>query len=188
MNLPMLLAQVILSIVAGAYVTQFAYYTPFMIISSLLMAVGASLLSTFQPDIGSGKWIGYQVIFGAGVGTGMQQALIAVQRLGILYFSLLLQVSTQVSMLPYSVCLLDALFASEPPCHLLPRLVTMHPLLSPSPQIISQAVEILSSCLFLTFLQRPTRLEIIFLSPAWIPTTSPMFRSTSDIFKHISEI
>lgn len=71
MNLTMLLAQVILSIVAGACVTQFGYYTPFMIISSLLMAVGAGLLSTFQPDTGSGKWIGYQVIFGAGVGTGM---------------------------------------------------------------------------------------------------------------------
>lgn len=71
MNLTMLLAQVILSIVAGACVTQFGYYTPFMIISSLLMAVGAGLLSTFQPDTGSGKWIGYQVIFGAGMGTGM---------------------------------------------------------------------------------------------------------------------
>ncbi|CAG7915444.1 unnamed protein product [Penicillium olsonii] len=80
MNLPMLLAQVILSIVAGACVTQFGYYTPFMVISSVLMAVGAGLLSTFQPDTGSGKWIGYQIIFGAGVGTGMQQALIAVQR------------------------------------------------------------------------------------------------------------
>ncbi|KAJ5519156.1 Major facilitator superfamily domain general substrate transporter [Penicillium expansum] len=80
MNLPMLLAQVLLSIVAGACVTKFGYYTPFMIISSLLMAVGAGLLSTFHPDTGSGKWIGYQIIFGAGVGTGMQQALIAVQK------------------------------------------------------------------------------------------------------------
>ena len=76
----MLLAQVILSIVAGACVTQFGYYTPFMVISSVLMAVGVGLLSTFQPNTGSGKWIGYQIIFGAGVGTGMQQALIAVQR------------------------------------------------------------------------------------------------------------
>lgn len=75
----MLLGQVIFSILAGACVTQFGYYTPFMIISSCLMAVGAGLLSTFYPSISSGKWIGYQIIFGAGVGTGMQQALIAVQ-------------------------------------------------------------------------------------------------------------
>lgn len=79
MNLPMLLAQVVLSVLAGMCVTQFGYYTPFMIISSCLMAVGAGLLSTFHPGIGSGKWIGYQIIFGAGVGTGMQQSLIAVQ-------------------------------------------------------------------------------------------------------------
>ncbi|KAH8426649.1 MDR family MFS transporter [Aspergillus melleus] len=79
MNLPMLLAQVLLSIIAGGCVTQFGYYTPFMILSSCLMAIGAGLLSTFHPDIGSGKWIGYQIIFGAGVGTGMQQSLIAVQ-------------------------------------------------------------------------------------------------------------
>ncbi|KAL2846177.1 MFS general substrate transporter [Aspergillus pseudoustus] len=79
MNLPMLLAQVILSILARVCVTHFGYYTPFMILSSCLMAVGAGLLSTIQPDTGSGKWIGYQIIFGAGVGTAMQQALIVVQ-------------------------------------------------------------------------------------------------------------
>lgn len=79
MNLPLLLAQVIFSIIAGILVTTLGYYTPFMILSSVLMAVGAGLLSTFQPDTSSSKWIGYQIIFGAGVGVGMQQALIAVQ-------------------------------------------------------------------------------------------------------------
>ncbi|KAI9035194.1 MFS general substrate transporter [Aspergillus affinis] len=79
MNLPMLLAQVLLSIVAGACVIKFGYYTPFMLLSSCLIAIGAGLLSTFHPDTGSGKWIGYQIVFGAGVGIGMEQALIAVQ-------------------------------------------------------------------------------------------------------------
>ncbi|KAJ5165487.1 Major facilitator superfamily domain general substrate transporter [Penicillium coprophilum] len=78
-NLPLLLAQVIFSIVAGVLVTTIGYYAPFMILSSVLMAIGAGLLSTFQPETSSGKWIGYQIIFGAGVGVGMQQALIAVQ-------------------------------------------------------------------------------------------------------------
>ncbi|KAJ5958186.1 Major facilitator superfamily domain general substrate transporter [Penicillium vulpinum] len=79
MNLPLLLAQVIFSIVAGILVTTLGYYTPFMILSSILMAIGAGLLSTFQPETSPSKWIGYQIIFGAGVGFGMQQALIAVQ-------------------------------------------------------------------------------------------------------------
>jgi hypothetical protein len=43
------------------------------------MAIGAGLLSTLEVDSGSPKWIGYQFIFGAGVGFGMQQTLVAVQ-------------------------------------------------------------------------------------------------------------
>jgi hypothetical protein len=64
---------------AGVAVTVLGYYTPFMLVSSVLMAIGAGLLSTFETDSNSPKWIGYQFLFGAGVGFGMQQTLIAVQ-------------------------------------------------------------------------------------------------------------
>ena len=63
----------------GGLVTAVGYYTPFMLVSSVLMAIGAGLLTTFETDTGSPRWIGYQFIFGAGVGFGMQQTLIAVQ-------------------------------------------------------------------------------------------------------------
>jgi hypothetical protein len=79
MNLPMVLSLVILSLVAGGTVSVVGYYTPFMIASVILMTVGAGLLTTFEVDSGHAKWIGYQVLFGAGVGLGMQQTLIAVQ-------------------------------------------------------------------------------------------------------------
>ncbi|XPT02149.1 MFS sugar transporter [Ascochyta lentis] len=79
MNLPAILGLVIVSMLAGGLVTYFGYYTPFMLLSSVLMAIGAGLLSTFETDTNSPKWIGYQFIFGAGVGFGMQQILIAVQ-------------------------------------------------------------------------------------------------------------
>lgn len=65
--------------VGGVAVTALGYYTPFIIASSVFMAIGAGLLSTFQTNTGSGKWIGYQIIFGAGVGLGMQNTLIAAQ-------------------------------------------------------------------------------------------------------------
>lgn len=78
-NIPMILGLVIFSLIAGAVVTQLGYYTPFVIASTILMAVGAGLLSTLNESSGHSKWIGYQVIFGAGVGFGMQQTLIAVQ-------------------------------------------------------------------------------------------------------------
>lgn len=79
MNLPAILGVVIISMMAGAAVTATGYYTPFMLISSVLMSIGAGLLTTLEVDTGSSKWIGYQFLFGAGVGFGMQQVLVAVQ-------------------------------------------------------------------------------------------------------------
>ncbi|KAF2684726.1 MFS general substrate transporter [Lentithecium fluviatile CBS 122367] len=79
MNLPAILGLVLISIICGGLVTYIGYYTPFMLISSVVMTIGAGLLSTFEVDTNSPKWIGYQFIFGAGVGFGMQQPLIAVQ-------------------------------------------------------------------------------------------------------------
>ncbi len=79
MNLPMLISVVVLSLVAGALVTIFGYYAPFMILSTILMSVGFGLLSTFRPDTDRPVWMGYQIIAGAGIGLGMQQPLMAVQ-------------------------------------------------------------------------------------------------------------
>jgi hypothetical protein len=79
MNLPAILGLVVISMVSGVAITILGYYTPFMLVSSVLMAIGAGLLTTLETDSNHSKWIGYQFIFGAGVGFGMQQALIAVQ-------------------------------------------------------------------------------------------------------------
>jgi EmrB/QacA subfamily drug resistance transporter len=79
MSLPLILGVVICSVVAGGLVTTFGYYAPFMIASSVLMAIGAGLLTTFKVNTGHTEWIGYQALFGIGVGLGMQQILIAVQ-------------------------------------------------------------------------------------------------------------
>jgi hypothetical protein len=79
MNLPTILGLVIISMTSGVLVTVLGYYTPFMLVSSVLMAIGAGLLTTFETDSGSPKWIGYQFLFGAGVGFGMQQTLVVVQ-------------------------------------------------------------------------------------------------------------
>jgi len=79
MNIPMVLSLVIISIVAGGVVTAFGYYMPFIYASAVFMALGAGLLTTFKVTTAHPEWIGYQVIFGAGVGLGMQQTLMAVQ-------------------------------------------------------------------------------------------------------------
>ena len=79
MSLPLILSLVVVSIMAGGAVTILGYYAPFMLLSSVLMSIGAGLLSTFKKDTGHSMWIGYQFLFGAGVGFGMQQPLMAVQ-------------------------------------------------------------------------------------------------------------
>ncbi|GAB7357624.1 hypothetical protein MBLNU459_g0122t1 [Dothideomycetes sp. NU459] len=79
MSLPLILMLVVASLVAGGTITALGYYTPFVIASSVLMSIGAGLLSTFHINTGHSMWIGYQALFGIGVGFGMQQPLIAVQ-------------------------------------------------------------------------------------------------------------
>lgn len=79
MSLPMILGLVIVSIIGGGLITTLGYYTPFVIASSVLMCIGAGLLTTFEVNTGHSKWIGYQALFGFGVGLGMQNTLIAVQ-------------------------------------------------------------------------------------------------------------
>ncbi|KAL2046031.1 hypothetical protein N7G274_001478 [Stereocaulon virgatum] len=78
-SLPMILGLVFISIISGVAITLFGYYTPFMIGSSILMAIGAGLLSTLKVDSGHPAWLGFQALYGLGVGMGMQQPNIAAQ-------------------------------------------------------------------------------------------------------------
>ena len=77
--LPMIMGVVLFSILSGVAVTVIGYYTPWIIVSAVFMALGVGLISTWKVDTGSAKWIGYQIIYGIGVGCGMQQTLIAAQ-------------------------------------------------------------------------------------------------------------
>ena len=79
MLLPLIMSVVISSILTGAAVTKLGYYTPFMIAGSVIMSVGAGLLTTLHTNTGHAKWIGYQVIFGFGLGMCAQQSSLAAQ-------------------------------------------------------------------------------------------------------------
>jgi hypothetical protein len=79
MNLPLILGLVITSMVSGVAISAVGYYTPAMYCSTILMAIGAGLLTTFKTTTGHSQWIGYQALYGFGVGFGMQQPLIASQ-------------------------------------------------------------------------------------------------------------
>lgn len=80
MSFPLLISLVLGSILAGILVSKLVGYpAPFMIAGSMMMAVGAGLLTTFTVSTGHPKWIGYQVLFGLGLGCGMQQGSNAIQ-------------------------------------------------------------------------------------------------------------
>lgn len=79
MNLPFLLALMVAAAITGGSITRFGYYTPAMIGSSVLMSIGIGLMTTWKYNTNADKWIGYQVIFGFGLGMGMQQPGIAAQ-------------------------------------------------------------------------------------------------------------
>ena len=78
-SLPLILAQVLASIVTGVLTTVIGYYTQFLYIATILMAIGAGLLTTLTVNSGAGMWIGFQILFGLGTGAGFQQPLIAAQ-------------------------------------------------------------------------------------------------------------
>ncbi|KAJ5642942.1 MFS toxin efflux pump [Penicillium longicatenatum] len=77
--LPFMLATVVSSVAVGMLVTAVGYYTPFLIISTAIGVIGAGLMTLYSVDISNGKWIGYQIVVGAGIGAGLQVPMTAVQ-------------------------------------------------------------------------------------------------------------
>ncbi|KAF3309017.1 hypothetical protein TWF173_011527 [Orbilia oligospora] len=77
--LPFMLSMVVGSMIGGAVTTRVGYYTPFAIVGSSIMSVGGGLLTTLQIDSGPSQWIGYQVVYGLGMGLCFQVPNLAAQ-------------------------------------------------------------------------------------------------------------
>ncbi|KAL3459735.1 MFS general substrate transporter [Aspergillus heterothallicus] len=79
MCLPMMLSMVLFSFITGGGVTATGKSLPFFVLATIFSTIGAGLITTFETDTGHPKWIGYQVLVGAGVGTGVQLPVITAQ-------------------------------------------------------------------------------------------------------------
>jgi MFS family permease len=77
--LPLLVACVLSSIVTGGLVTAIGYYVPIQIFCMILFSIGSGLLTTFDLHTSTGKWFGYQVLAGLGIGVGFQSGVVIVQ-------------------------------------------------------------------------------------------------------------
>ncbi|KAI9647104.1 hypothetical protein NHQ30_005106 [Ciborinia camelliae] len=78
-TIPLVLALALGNIFAGIFTKAIGYYVPMVIASSVIAAIGAGLLTTLRLDSGPREWMSWPVIFGWGIGLGMQQANLAVQ-------------------------------------------------------------------------------------------------------------
>ncbi|KAJ5577923.1 uncharacterized protein N7459_006887 [Penicillium hispanicum] len=79
--LPTTLGMVLFTVIAGALTQVTGYYLPWVLAGSCLSATGYGLLSTLSPTTSTARWIGYQIIYGAGSGTGGSGPYIAIQNL-----------------------------------------------------------------------------------------------------------
>ncbi|PCG92270.1 Major facilitator superfamily domain, general substrate transporter [Penicillium occitanis (nom. inval.)] len=77
--LPFVLSLVAGSIIGGAITWNAGYYTPPLILGTIIMSVGAGLLTTFSVNTSQPKWIGFQFIYGFGLGLGLQVPAMASQ-------------------------------------------------------------------------------------------------------------
>ncbi len=78
-NLPLILTVSIFTIVSGFALRNPKLALPSIVGGAVLAIVGNSLLCTLDIGTSSGKWIGYQIITGVGVGIALQVPIIVVQ-------------------------------------------------------------------------------------------------------------
>ncbi|KAH9890217.1 major facilitator superfamily domain-containing protein [Xylariomycetidae sp. FL2044] len=78
---PLIGGYVVCSIVAGGFTSITGYYNPCMILGTSLAIAGSALLTTIDMETTTARIIGYQLLYGLGVGFGFGQPSYVVQTL-----------------------------------------------------------------------------------------------------------
>ncbi|MEW1836051.1 MDR family MFS transporter [Microbacterium sp. NPDC079995] len=79
MTIPMIAGLLLSSVGVGALITRFGHWKPYLVVGSILLTAGASLLSTIHYDTDFFLVSVYMFLLGAGVGMTMQNLVLAVQ-------------------------------------------------------------------------------------------------------------
>ncbi|KAF2194356.1 MFS general substrate transporter [Zopfia rhizophila CBS 207.26] len=77
--LPSILSQVIVTMSTGTLIQKMGYYLPNVLTGTALTTIAYGLYSTLSLTTSAGKWIGYQIIGGAGNGAASPGSYIAIQ-------------------------------------------------------------------------------------------------------------
>lgn len=78
-SLPFLLSIVSTTIISGALIKSIGRYWHVMVFGPMISSVGAGLLSSIQLETSTARIIGYQILYGIGIGCTFQNVLVAVQ-------------------------------------------------------------------------------------------------------------
>jgi hypothetical protein len=78
-TIPLLVSMVILSIPVAMFTEKIGYYVPALLAAPVFCATGAGLLSTLTPSSNHSAWIGYQTLYGFGLGCGFQTSTLPAQ-------------------------------------------------------------------------------------------------------------
>ncbi|KAL1884584.1 hypothetical protein Plec18167_002174 [Paecilomyces lecythidis] len=77
--LPLILVNTIAILLSGILTTKIGYYMPWIWLSSIIMPIGAGLLTLLKVNSNAGHWVGYQLLFAIGSGFGLQQPFVTAQ-------------------------------------------------------------------------------------------------------------
>jgi hypothetical protein len=78
-TIPLVLSMVILAIPNAIFTQKVGYYVPALLLAPVFCATGAGLLSTLTPSSNHNQWLGYQILFGFGLGLGFQTSTLVPQ-------------------------------------------------------------------------------------------------------------
>lgn len=78
-NLPFIFAVTFGTIISGAAISATGWYQPFLVGGAAVATIGSGLLFMFDTDTSTARWIGYQILAGAGFGVAFQIPMIASQ-------------------------------------------------------------------------------------------------------------
>lgn len=78
-TIPLVLSLVVFGIIVAVLTQKIGYYVPALLFAPTPCAVGGGMLSTLTIHAGSNHWIGYQVLYGIGIGAGFQTSNLAAQ-------------------------------------------------------------------------------------------------------------
>ena len=78
---PLVAGYVVGSILAGGITSGFKYFNPAMIIGTVLSVAGSALLTTIHLNTSTARIVGYQLVYGFGIGFGFGQPSYVVQTL-----------------------------------------------------------------------------------------------------------